>query len=176
MNKLFVALLTGGMMSLSQLHAQEKPVKKPKLTSEQKFSKIDKNKDGFIQIAELKKAEEKEKVTTHFKKLDLNADSKVSKEEFVKYESAKYAKKEAKINAEKNKPKLTDEEKFAKKDLNHDGVVTLNEVKSGKSKGQQSKFKKMDLNKDGKLSKEEFLTAKKTQETNKIQKNIEKNN
>lgn len=64
---------------------------------------------------------------------------------------------------EGEKPKLTPEQMFTKKDADKDGKVTKEEYLKGSKDAAKSEasFAKKDTNKDGSLSKEEFTAAPK---------------
>ena len=69
------------------------------------------------------------------------------------------------INAQettKDHPRHTKVDFFAKMDVNKDGAITLDEMKShdGDQAKKEARFKKMDLNADGKITKEEVAQMK----------------
>ncbi|HQK99786.1 MAG TPA: EF-hand domain-containing protein [Smithellaceae bacterium] len=71
-----------------------------------------------------------------FRKIDKDADGKVSWQE---YSDAV-------------------DDKFAQRDTNKDGVLTADEMKSVATVGSDKAIKKIDANADGKINKQEFVT------------------
>ena len=125
------------------------------------FIKVDKNKDGMVELAEFayhcaKFSEATfEQLEALFKKLDTNGDGKISWEEYLDFMYKR-------ILSYREKSTL---ELFKRLDVDGDGQVTDNEVKARSFEAfgyhmtddeVKDFFKKVDANSDGKISFEEF--------------------
>ena len=126
------------------------------------FDKMDKNKDGQVDLLEFcyhcyKFSEYKlEEIEVLFKKLDVNGDGKISWEEYLAYMLKRHAEWKEKV--------LT--QIFVRLDKNGDGKITVPELKECgilgfghvlTDKEIEEFMLKVDTNKDGVISKEEFV-------------------
>lgn len=75
--------LLAGLLATATIQAQDKP-QHPKMDREEKFKKLDLNSDGKISKEEADKAEHT-MIGKHFAQIDSNKDGAISKEEFLAF-------------------------------------------------------------------------------------------
>eukprot|EP00658_Telonema_sp_P-2_P084076 TRINITY_DN9239_c0_g1_i1.p1 TRINITY_DN9239_c0_g1~~TRINITY_DN9239_c0_g1_i1.p1 ORF type:complete len:751 (-),score=161.88 TRINITY_DN9239_c0_g1_i1:92-2290(-) len=126
-------------------------------TKEQKFNKMDRNRDGRIDRKEFEiatramSAAERREATREFNRIDRDKDGSISKPEFKRMMK--------RFGGVTNHGKVRE---FGRMDKNRDGVVTAREFKQARKKQGLSEyeadreFDRLDRNGDGVLTEEEF--------------------
>lgn len=177
MKKLHLGLMAFGILAIGQVSAQATIKQAPKMTPEQRFDKIDTNKDGAITLEEIKRAkgEEAKDADARFKKMDANADGKVTKTEFLKKkeeaglrkvengpknEGIKIKKEEPGVRKVENETKKEEVgiRKVEKEEADNDDDDKKENEKPKMTPDQ--KFTKMDTNKDGFITLDEIKRGK----------------